>query len=380
MGRRPARCGRAQQRGRSSSAGSATGCCWSVPPTCYAPNRPAGPVSVRGGAASGTALPPHYSQRYRWCPDLGLLDGDTLARRSREQKRRRLSSAPQRPAPPSAEPAGRTTASPTDSALRVGPQAVNRVSTCPPRWSNQAGRRLAGAAAVSEPRPNRLLGDGVADLPDRPEPAPPRRRRLWCGLRHHPARSMPAEANRGDDPPTLRGGALDPRRRRQPWHPYRRRPRTDPDPAEGGRRGKGVVSGLRGWRTSSSGDEPAAPSPVLRARATHRAPGDQRGGPVPAVTEPLYSTPITAQFGDRRMHEVTDDDACTARRGEYPALCGVMFIAAPMIVEAGAPCPDCAAILTARRAAADTAARQRPRHRRRGRLWQLLHPWQRRPA
>jgi len=93
------------------------------------------------------------------------------------------------------------------------------------------------------------------------------------------------------------------------------------------------------------------------------------------MAEPRYTTPITAQFGDRLEHEVTDEDACAARRGEYSALCGAVFVAAPMIAEAGASCPDCAAIIASRRAAAKTAAGQRPRHRRRGLLWRLFrHP------
>ncbi|MGH3569181.1 MAG: hypothetical protein ACRDRH_24790 [Pseudonocardia sp.] len=106
---------------------------------------------------------------------------------------------------------------------------------------------------------------------------------------------------------------------------------------------------------------------------SRRALGNQRGRQVVVMAEPRYTAPITAQFGDRLEHEVTDEDACAARRGEYPALCGVVFVAAPMIAEAGAPCPDCAAIIASHRAAAEAAARRRPRHRRRGLLWRLFH-------
>lgn len=121
-----------------------------------------------------------------------------------------------------------------------------------------------------------------------------------------------------------------------------------------------VAGGRAGWTVADM------------ACSAHRAPGNQRGRQVVGMAEPRYTTPVTAQFGDRLEHEVTDEDACAARRGEYPALCGVVVVAAPMIAEAGAPCPDCAAIIASHRAAAETAAGQRPRHRRRGLLWRLF--------
>ncbi|MGH3799302.1 MAG: hypothetical protein ACRDTD_04045 [Pseudonocardiaceae bacterium] len=87
--------------------------------------------------------------------------------------------------------------------------------------------------------------------------------------------------------------------------------------------------------------------------------------------ERLYTTPITSQLPDRLEHQVTDEAAAVGRKSPlYQALCGQLFVAAPLAAPPCRPCPDCAAILaTASRAA---AARQ-PRHRRHGLLRWLLN-------
>ena len=89
-----------------------------------------------------------------------------------------------------------------------------------------------------------------------------------------------------------------------------------------------------------------------------------------------YTTPITSQFVDQRLeHQVTDEAAATGRHaGRYEALCGDVFIAAPLIAPPGRPCPDCAAILAAGSRAAAPTAQHQPRHRRRGLLRRLLLP------
>ncbi len=87
----------------------------------------------------------------------------------------------------------------------------------------------------------------------------------------------------------------------------------------------------------------------------------------------LYTTPITSQFVDQRLeHRVTDEALAARHANRYQALCGDVFIAAPLIAPPGRQCPDCAALLaTASRAAAPAAPHQ-PRHRRHGLLRRLL--------
>jgi hypothetical protein len=112
----------------------------------------------------------------------------------------------------------------------------------------------------------------------------------------------------------------------------------------------------------------------------------RRGSPGHARTQPqnatvpvvkrLYTIPITAHFGARVAHEVTDEAFAASRaagQGEYQALCGCVFIAAAMAAPVGRPCPDCLDILSASRRA---AAPHRPRHRRDGLLRRLVLAYQ----
>lgn len=91
------------------------------------------------------------------------------------------------------------------------------------------------------------------------------------------------------------------------------------------------------------------------------------------VAERLYTAPITAQFGVRVTHEVTDEAfAAGQRASEYEALCGCVFIPAPMVVPVGPPCPSCVAILAASRRVATLVAARQPRHRRHGLLRRMF--------
>ncbi|OLT18595.1 hypothetical protein BJF78_00185 [Pseudonocardia sp. CNS-139] len=55
-----------------------------------------------------------------------------------------------------------------------------------------------------------------------------------------------------------------------------------------------------------------------------------------------YTTPVTAQFGDRLAHEVSDRDVYERNdRGAMRALCGEWFVPAPMMSPVGKPCPAC---------------------------------------
>jgi hypothetical protein len=54
------------------------------------------------------------------------------------------------------------------------------------------------------------------------------------------------------------------------------------------------------------------------------------------VAQRLYTTPITAQFSPRLVHEVTDE-AFAAGRGEYQALCGCVFVPAALAASVGRP-------------------------------------------
>jgi hypothetical protein len=84
----------------------------------------------------------------------------------------------------------------------------------------------------------------------------------------------------------------------------------------------------------------------------------------------LWTSPITAQCGVPVAHEVTDEAFAAGRDGEYQALCGCLFVAAPMVAPPGRPCPECRDVLAAVRRAA--AAPHRPRHRRVGLLRRLV--------
>ncbi len=99
-------------------------------------------------------------------------------------------------------------------------------------------------------------------------------------------------------------------------------------------------------------------------------PRDMRGRP---VGERLYTSPMTAGFGVRVAHEVTDEAFAAGRaagRGECEALCGVMFVPAPLVAPPGRPCPACLGILAAARRAA--ASSRRPGQRRVGLLRRLV--------
>ncbi|MGH3887175.1 MAG: hypothetical protein ACRDSZ_11530 [Pseudonocardiaceae bacterium] len=93
------------------------------------------------------------------------------------------------------------------------------------------------------------------------------------------------------------------------------------------------------------------------------------------MPERLYTTPITSQLVDQQLeHQVTDEAVVTGRHSHrYQALCGQLFIAAPMVAPPGRPCPTCAAILVT---ASQPAAVPQPRHRRQGLLRRLLRPGQ----
>lgn len=55
-----------------------------------------------------------------------------------------------------------------------------------------------------------------------------------------------------------------------------------------------------------------------------------------------YTTPVTAQFGDRLAHEVSDRDVSEQNdRGAMRALCGEWIVPAPMMSPVGKPCPAC---------------------------------------
>ena len=85
----------------------------------------------------------------------------------------------------------------------------------------------------------------------------------------------------------------------------------------------------------------------------------------------LCTSPMTAQFGVPVAHEVTDEAFAAGRDGEYRALCGCLFVAAPLVAAPGRPCPECRGVLAAVRRAAGVP--HRPRHRRVGR-WRRLVP------
>ncbi|MGH3888189.1 MAG: hypothetical protein ACRDSZ_16765 [Pseudonocardiaceae bacterium] len=68
---------------------------------------------------------------------------------------------------------------------------------------------------------------------------------------------------------------------------------------------------------------------------------------------------------------MTDENVAAGRNGEFLALCGYRFVAAPLVAPVGPPCAKCSAVLAQRRG---HPASRPVRHRQRGRLWRMLHP------
>ncbi|MGH4002428.1 MAG: hypothetical protein ACRDTJ_33750 [Pseudonocardiaceae bacterium] len=91
------------------------------------------------------------------------------------------------------------------------------------------------------------------------------------------------------------------------------------------------------------------------------------------MAEWRYTTPITSQFVDQRLeHRVTDESLADGRDSHrYQAVCGQLFVAAPLAAPPGRPCPACAAILAT---TSRPAAVPQPRQRRQGLLRRLLRP------
>lgn len=86
----------------------------------------------------------------------------------------------------------------------------------------------------------------------------------------------------------------------------------------------------------------------------------------------LYTTAITCSV-DGLAHEVIDESMAAGRHaGRYQALCGSRVLAAAMVAPIGRPCTRCTAVLVAARQ--PTGPARRPRHRRPGWLWRMLHP------
>ena len=61
----------------------------------------------------------------------------------------------------------------------------------------------------------------------------------------------------------------------------------------------------------------------------------------------VKTTPITSQLVDQRLEHRVTDEAVAAGHGScrYLALCGQVFVAAPLAAPPGRPCPACATIL-----------------------------------
>ena len=118
-----------------------------------------------------------------------------------------------------------------------------------------------------------------------------------------------------------------------------------------------------------TGDKAANEELVLQGCGvtSPESPCDMRGR---SVGERLWTSPITAQCGVPVAHEVTDEAFAAGRNGEYRALCGCLFVAAPMVAPPGRPCSECRGVLAAVRRA--DAAPHKPRHRRVGLLRRLL--------
>lgn len=95
--------------------------------------------------------------------------------------------------------------------------------------------------------------------------------------------------------------------------------------------------------------------------------------------ERLCTAPITAGFGVGVAHEVTDD-AFAAGGVEYEALCGCMFVPAPLVAPPGRPCPACLDVLAAAHRAVAASRRPHRRRRRGGLLRRLVTVGQRQQA
>jgi hypothetical protein len=68
------------------------------------------------------------------------------------------------------------------------------------------------------------------------------------------------------------------------------------------------------------------------------------GSSRPARNSRRYdSIPITGQL-DGLAHQVRDENVAASCTGEYLALCGHHFLAAPLVAPIGRPCPQCAAV------------------------------------
>lgn len=92
------------------------------------------------------------------------------------------------------------------------------------------------------------------------------------------------------------------------------------------------------------------------------------------MAERLYTTLITCSL-DGQAHNVTDESVAAGREaGGYEALCGHLIVPAPMIAPIGQSCPDCTAVLASQEPDPIPASGRRPRHRKRGWLWWMLHP------
>lgn len=84
--------------------------------------------------------------------------------------------------------------------------------------------------------------------------------------------------------------------------------------------------------------------------------------------------PVTAQLVEQQLeHRVTDAAAAASRQSDrYQAVCGQLFIAAPLAAPPGPPCPDCAAVMAAVSRTV-TLPEHQPRYRRH-RLLRWLRP------
>lgn len=61
----------------------------------------------------------------------------------------------------------------------------------------------------------------------------------------------------------------------------------------------------------------------------------------------VKTTPITSQLVDQRLEHRVTDEAIAAGHGSrrYLAVCGQVFVAAPLAAPPGRPCPVCATML-----------------------------------
>ena len=84
--------------------------------------------------------------------------------------------------------------------------------------------------------------------------------------------------------------------------------------------------------------------------------------------------PITCSL-DGQAHDVTDECLRAGQRtGRYQALCGHLVSAAALATPFGRPCAECTTAVVESPQLPPTAQRtRRPRHRRPGWLWRILH-------